>query len=107
MDAGVGRILGAIDERDLAQSTLVIFLYAVKLQVDKLGKRWIVPFLVLGPGTGLIIVLGAVPVALVVGFGWMVAFIGGAILASTAPVVLPDIVRDQRIPRSVRQVLKI
>lgn len=27
MDAGVGRILGAIDERDLARSTLVIFLY--------------------------------------------------------------------------------
>ena len=35
------------------------------------------------------------------------AFIGGAILASTDPVVLREIVRDVRIPRSVRQVLKI
>ena len=32
---------------------------------------------------------------------------GGAILASTDPVVLREIVRDQRVPRSVRQVLKI
>ena len=60
-----------------------------------------------GPGTGLIIALGAVPLALFLGFGWLMAFIGGAILASTDPVVLREIVRDHRIPRSVRQVLKI
>ena len=65
------------------------------------------PALVLGPGTGLIIALGAVPLALLLGFGWVVAFIGGAVLASTDPVVLREIVRDARIPRSVRQVLKI
>ena len=58
-------------------------------------------------GAGLIIVLGAVPLALLVGFGWVVAFIGGAVLASTDPVVLREIVRDERIPRSVRQVLRI
>ena len=86
---------------------LVLFLDAVKLQIDELGKRWLVPVLILGPGTGIIIALGATTLALIVGFPWVLAFIGGAILASTDPVVLRDIVRDQRIPRSVRQVLKL
>lgn len=87
--------------------SLVLFLDAVKLQIDELGKRWLAPFLILGPGTGIIIALGAVPLALLLGFGWVIAFMGGAILASTDPVVLREILRDNRIPRSVRQVLKI
>ncbi len=86
---------------------LVLFLDAVQLQLDELGRRWLIPAVILGPGTGLIIALGAVPLALIVGFGWIIAFIGGAVLASTDPVVLRDLVRDQRIPRSVRQILKI
>ena len=86
---------------------MVLFLDAVKLQIDELGKRWLVPVLILGPGTGIIIAFGAVSLALVAGFSWLIAFTGGAILASTDPVVLRDIVRDPRIPRSVRQVLKI
>ena len=85
----------------------MLFLDATKLQLDELGKRWLVPALVLGPSTGLIIFLGAVPLALLLGFGWVSAFIGGAALASTDPVVLREIVRDDRIPRSVRQVLKL
>jgi sodium/hydrogen antiporter len=86
---------------------LVLFLDAVKLQVDELGKRWLIPFMVLGPGTVLIVALGAMPIALLIGFGWLMAFIGGAILASTDPVVLREILRDGRIPRSVRQILQI
>ena len=84
---------------------LVLFIDAVKLQLNEPGKRWLVPALILGPGTGLIIGLGAVPIVLLLGFGWVVALIGGAVLASTDPVMLREIVRDQRIPRSVRQVL--
>lgn len=87
--------------------SLVLFLDAVKIQVGELGKRWVVPVLILGPGTGLIIAIGAVPLALLFDFGWVMAFIGGAVLASTDPVVLREIVRDERIPRSVRQVLKV
>ncbi len=86
---------------------LVLFLDAIKLQVNELGKRWLVPALILGPGTGLIIAVGALPFGLFLNFGWILAFIGGAVLASTDPVVLREIVRDERIPRSVRQVLKI
>lgn len=86
---------------------LVLFLDAVKLQVTELGKRWVIPALILGPGTGIIIAVGALPFGLFLNFGWILAFIGGAVLASTDPVVLREIVRDERIPRSVRQVLKI
>jgi len=66
---------------------LVLFLDAVQLQLDELGRRWLIPAIILGPGTGLIIAFGAVPLALIVGFGWIIAFIGGAVLASTDPVV--------------------
>ena len=87
--------------------SLVLFLDALNLQVEELGRRWLIPALILGPGTALIITLGALPLALMLGFGWLIAFIGGAILASTDPVVLRELVRDSRVPRSVRQVLKI
>ena len=63
--------------------------------------------LVLGPGTALIVGMGATTLALLLGFGWIMAFTGGAVLASTDPVVLRDILRDPRIPRPVRQILKI
>ena len=79
----------------------------MNMSFAEMGRRWLIPALVLGPGTVLIIVLGAVPLALMLGFGWMLAFIGGAILASTDPVVLREVIRDRRIPRSVSQTLKI
>ena len=85
----------------------VLFLDAAQLQIKELGRRWLVPSLILGSGTALVISLGAVPLALLIGFGWVIAFISGAILASTDPVVLREILRDHRIPRSVRQVLRI
>ena len=87
--------------------SLVLFLDAVNMSFAEMGRRWLIPALILGPGTVLIIVLGAVPLALMLGFGWMLAFIGGAILASTDPVVLREVIRDRRIPRSVSQTLKI
>ena len=59
--------------------SLVLFLDATQLQVGELGERWLVPVLVLGPGTSLIIAPGAVPLALLLGFPWVVTFIGGAV----------------------------
>ena len=49
---------------------LVLLLDAVKLQVSELGKRWLVPALILGPGTALIIVVGALPFGLDFGLPW-------------------------------------
>jgi NhaP-type Na+/H+ or K+/H+ antiporter len=87
--------------------SLVLFLDAVRLDTGELGRRWLIPVLVLGPGSALIIALGATSLALILGFGWLLAFIGGAMLASTDPVVLREIVRDKRIPRSIRQILSV
>ena len=86
---------------------LVLFLDAARLDASGFRARWLVPALVLGPGTALIIAIGAVPLALLLGFSWVVAFMGGAILASTDPVVLREVIRDERVPHSVRDVLKI
>jgi NhaP-type Na+/H+ or K+/H+ antiporter len=86
---------------------LVLFLDAVNLEFARERKEWLVPALSLGPGTLMI-------VAIVAGAGiWLldmppvIAFLLGAVLSSTDPVVLRDIVRDRRLPSSVRQALKV
>ncbi|MBA3874014.1 MAG: cation:proton antiporter [Anaerolineae bacterium] len=86
---------------------LVLFLDAVKLQIDELRSDWHVPFLTLGPGTIMVILGVAAAAYLLVGTTPLQSLLLGAILASTDPVVLRDIVRDERIPRSVRRALGI
>jgi sodium/hydrogen antiporter len=86
---------------------LVLFLDAIKVQVDELRSDWWVPMLVLGPGTLLIIASVAAAAYLLAGTTPVQSLLLGAILASTDPVVLRDVVRDERIPRSVRRVLSI
>ncbi len=86
---------------------LVLFLDAVKLQVDELRADWHVPFLTLGPGTITVILGIAAAAYLLVGTTSIQSLLLGAILASTDPVVLRDIVRDERIPRSIRRALGI
>jgi NhaP-type Na+/H+ or K+/H+ antiporter len=97
-------ILGVISTLTLS---LILFLEALKLQVRELGRGWSVPFLVLGPGTILVIVLGSIPFVLFLKFGWIPALIGGAILASTDLVVLRAIFRNERIPLPIRQILTL
>lgn len=87
--------------------TLVLFLDAVKIQVDELGKHWLVPLLILGPGTILIVLLIAGATWLVLSLAVVPALLVGAALASTDPVVLRDVVKDAWIPRSIRQILKL
>jgi NhaP-type Na+/H+ or K+/H+ antiporter len=86
---------------------LVLFLDAVKLSFSEMGSDWHVPMLSLGPGTLIIITLVALAAALLLGTTPIQSLLLGAILASTDPVVLRDIVRDNRIPRSVRRALSI
>lgn len=86
---------------------LVLFLDAIKIQVDELRSNWWVPMLVLGPGTLLIIVGIAVAAYLLLGATPIQSLLLGAILASTDPVVLRDVIRDERLPRSIRQVLSV
>lgn len=86
---------------------LVLFLDAVNLQLDELRRDWYVPLLTLGPGT--LLVIGGIAVAAIglVGVAPVEALLVGAVLASTDPVVLRDVVRDGRIPRSVRRALSV
>jgi NhaP-type Na+/H+ or K+/H+ antiporter len=86
---------------------LVLFLDAVKMQMDELRREWVVPVLSLGPGTLLIIAGIATAAHFIVGTSVVQSLLLGAILASTDPVVLRDVLRDPRIPRSVRQALGV
>src|SRR5262245_28128241 len=77
------------------------------MQVDEVKRDWLVPFLALGPGTLLTVAGGALAAWVLLGIAPLQAVLLGAVLASTDPVVLRDVVRNERIPRSVRQALSV
>lgn len=85
----------------------VLFLDAVQLRFDEADRDWLVPILVLGPGTLAIIAVVATGAVYLLGLAPIPALLIGAILSSTDPVVLRDVVRDDRIPRSIRRALSI
>ena len=87
--------------------SLVLFLDAVRMKFDRSASEWLVPSLVLGPGTILCLLLVATAAHFLLGTGVAASVLIGAILSSTDPVVVRDIVRDQRIPAAVRQTLKV
>jgi NhaP-type Na+/H+ or K+/H+ antiporter len=87
--------------------SLVLFLDAVKMQVDELRREWRIPALALGPGTFIFMGGVALAVAALLGAAPIEALLIGAILASTDAVVLRDVLRDPRIPRSIRQTLSV
>lgn len=87
--------------------SLVLFLDAVRLKFDRSATEWLVPSLVLGPGTILTLALVALAAHLLLGTGLVVSILIGSILSSTDPVVVRDVVRDKRIPGSIRQTLKV
>ena len=86
---------------------LVLFLDAVNLELTELRRDWLVPSLVLGPATLLVIGLLAGLGTLLLDLPLVLALLLGTILASTDPVVLRDVLRDRRIPRSVRRTLSV
>ena len=90
-----------------ATLALVLFLEAMSLDLRHLRRYWVVPALTLGPGTMCVIALTAVAALVITGVDPVVAFILGAILASTDPVVLRDVVHDERIPSAVRRALSL
>jgi NhaP-type Na+/H+ or K+/H+ antiporter len=86
---------------------LVLFLDAVTIQVDELRQDWRVPLLTLGPGTLLTVIGVAGAAYLLLGTPPLHALLLGAILSSTDPVVLRDVLRNDQIPRSVRRALGV
>ncbi|MEZ4569235.1 MAG: cation:proton antiporter [Thermomicrobiales bacterium] len=109
-DRGLGLI--DIDSHDptlevlgIVTLSLVLFLDALNLRLEEFGNEWLLPVLALGPGTFLTIAMTAAGSVWLFGFSWSIALMIGAILASTDPVVLREVVRDRRIPGSVRRSL--
>src|SRR3712207_6679501 len=86
---------------------LVLCLEGVRIGNESLEGAGAVPVLSLGPGTLIIISVVATAAYFLVGTSLVQSLLLGTILASTDPVVLRDVVRDSRIPRSVRQALNI
>ncbi len=84
---------------------LVLFLDAVRMKFDRAPSEWLVPSLVLGPGTLLCLAIVATASHLLLGLGIAASILLGAILSSTDPVVVRDVVRDKRIPSAIRQAL--
>jgi NhaP-type Na+/H+ or K+/H+ antiporter len=85
----------------------VLFLDAIKLRPAELKRGWFVPMLVLGPGTFLTIAGIAAASALLLRTSLLESLLLGAILSSTDPVVLRDVIRNPKIPRPVRQALSV
>lgn len=96
--------LGAVATLSLA---LVLFLDAVRLDVNELRTDWRVSALLLGPGTVLTILGVALFAHFLFGATLVQSLLLGALLASTDPIVLRDILRDGRIPRAVRSALRV
>lgn len=86
---------------------LVLFLDAAKLDAPDLRRNWHVPFLSLGPVT--LLTVGGIALAahFLFGAGLVPSLLLGAVLATTDPVVMRDVLRNEQIPRSVRQALNV
>lgn len=98
---------GILEAVGVVTLSLILFLDAVRMKFDRSAKEWLVPALVLGPGTILCLLLVATAAHVFFGTGIAASILLGAILSSTDPVVVRDIVRDTRVPGAVRQTLKV
>lgn len=97
----------ALEAVAIVSLALVLFIDAVQLRLDELRTGWRIPILTTGPGTLLTIGLVALAAMLLLDEPLVRALLIGAALASLDPVVLRDVVRDARIPGSVRRALSI
>ena len=86
---------------------MVLCLEAVRIGNIGMGGAGFVPILSLGPGTLIIVTVVAGSAYFLFDVSVVAALLLGTILASTDPVVLRDVVREERIPSSVRQALNI
>jgi len=87
--------------------SMVLCLEAVRIGNIGMGGAGFVPILSLGPGTVVIVAVIAAASYFLLNVSGIEALLLGTILASTDPVVLRDVVREERIPASVRQALNI
>ncbi len=118
---GLGFILGgyglkliALNLHDPALDTIatlnlafVFFLDAINLRFDFIQKNWKVPLLTTGPGTLITLALISLGAYFVLHLSIIQSLLVGTALASVDPVLLRDVVKDERIPRSIRESLRV
>jgi sodium/hydrogen antiporter len=86
---------------------LVLCIEGLRIGNESMEGAGAIPVLSLGPGTLIIVSVVAAGSYFLLGTSMVESLLLGTILASTDPVVLRDVVRNERIPRSVRQALNI
>lgn len=84
----------------------VLYLDALNLHFDQIRDHWLIPLLALGPGALLTMLLIALAAMVILQYAPVQALLIGAVLASVDPVLLRDVVRDERIPHSIRESLR-
>jgi NhaP-type Na+/H+ or K+/H+ antiporter len=94
---------------DLAYAALIVILFRDGLEVEEemLQKAWHLPLrklVVAMPITALIVALAG---RLLIGLSWTEAFLLGALLSPTDPVLTSSIVTNARVPRLVRHSLNL
>jgi NhaP-type Na+/H+ or K+/H+ antiporter len=94
---------------DLAIVALIVLLFrdGLEVEAEMLQKAWHLPFRKLAlamPITGALVALVA---HWVVGLGWIEAFLLGALLSPTDPVLSSSVVTNPRVPRLVRHSLNL
>jgi sodium/hydrogen antiporter len=94
---------------DLAIVALIVLLFrdGLEVEAEMLQKAWHLPFRKLAlamPITGALVALAA---HWIVGLGWLEAFLLGALLSPTDPVLSSSVVTNPRVPRLVRHSLNL
>ncbi len=84
----------------------VLFLDALNLEFDRNGRDWVIPVLTLGPGTLLTVLFVSIAAALLLRTSAVYSLLIGGVLASVDPVLLREVVEDERVPRAIRQALQ-
>lgn len=87
--------------------TMVLFSDAVSLSAQQLRRHAALAALILGPGTLLVAGIIAYAAYRLLGVSAAGSAMLGAALASTDPVLLRSVIRNARVPESVRQALRL
>ena len=94
---------------DLTTVVLVVILFrdGLEVEADFLRTEWRLPLRKLVIGMPITAAIVAVVAHLVVGLSWLEAFLLGALLAPTDPVLSSGVVTDPRVPAVIRHSLNL
>jgi sodium/hydrogen antiporter len=94
---------------DLAVVALIVILFrdGLEVEAEMLQTAWRLPLRKLAVAMPLTAVIVAVAAKLIVGLDWTEAFLVGALLSPTDPVLSSSVVTNPRVPRVVRHSLNL